>query len=225
VTGRLPELELVDAIRAAQQHAQALIGVLAGGAEHLRPRAHVSADVLAQIEHVAAVQRAADDPVVRYTRDLHRDLAYARDLAAALAGRLPAAYALVASLVASLDRDLELAADLGGDPALARTLLCRLNTDRSHARALVTDFLDLRGHAKSADRHREPGALCRHLVAGAVRVLPAAHQDRYAREYAAELWELGAQRGPRRRRFTYALRLGASCWALRRALTAQRQEV
>jgi hypothetical protein len=200
-------VNLLLAVRAAQQHARDLAAVLAGGADHLRARAHVSADALAHVRHLAPDPYARLDPVARHARDLDRDLAYARDLALALAGAVPAA----APLAARLDLDLALARALGGDPEQARELVRRLDRDRDGARRLAHDL--------RAVPHSPPGPLCRHLVSCAVRVLPGEHQARYAHEYAAELWELGVQRGARRRRLGYALRLGVSCWSLRRALS------
>lgn len=61
--------------------------------------------------------------------------------------------------------------------------------------------------------------VCRQLVAGAVRVLPAGHRARYAAEWQAELWELGQQPRRRRHQLGHAVRLLSQCVALRRGLT------
>jgi hypothetical protein len=198
------------AVRAARQHARDLASVLAAGASHLRVPAHVSAEVVAHVHHI--VLERQPDPVRRHERDLCRDLALARDLACLLAGsRTGPEGDAAAALAARLDADLELASTLGGDPDRARALVRRLDREHGEARRLAP--------GPRVGGHAGPGVVCRQVVAGAVRVLPSQHQARYAREYAAELWELSSQPGMRRRRFAYALRLGATCWSLRRALS------
>jgi hypothetical protein len=218
--------DLLDAVCAAREHIRALAAVLAGAANHMRVPAHVSADVLAHVNHLARDRHDTRDPVLEHARDLARDLGHACGLAldlVCLAGRdrhpdLAAdldrgPFSGAADLAKRLSRDLDLANALGGDPELARTLARRLDRERASARRLVHDI-------GSAGQASPPGRAYRRLVAGAVLVLPADHRARYAREYAAELWELGSQRGPRRRRLAYALHLAATCWSLRRALTA-----
>jgi hypothetical protein len=210
--GPLPA-DLLQAIGAAQAHIRQLAAVLTGTASVTGTPAHVGADVLAYVNHLARDYDDTRDPVAEPARNLARDLGYARDLAlsvARLAGAGTAADAAAHALARRLDDALALAHRIEGDPERAIVLARRLDRDGAMARRLVHDIANLTATA---------GRICRRLVTAAVWVLPPAHRARYTLEFAAELWELSSLPRRRWRQLGYALRLAATCWSMRRAIT------
>jgi hypothetical protein len=210
--GPLPA-DLLQAIGAAQAHIRQLAAVLTGAAGGTGTPAHVGADVLAYVHHLARDYDHTRDPVEEHARNLARDLGYAHDLALAvarLAGAGTAADAAARALAHRLADALALAHRIEGDPERAIALARRLDRDGAMARRLVHDIANVTATA---------GRTCRRLVAAAVWVLPQAHQVRYALEFSAELWELSSLPRRRWRQLGYALRLTATCWSTRRAIT------
>ncbi|HSV65128.1 MAG TPA: hypothetical protein VLJ59_04350 [Mycobacteriales bacterium] len=173
-----------------------------------------------------------------------RDLARVRDLARAL--DLDLAHALARAL----DLDLVLARDFAHALAhalahahdlvyahdLARAILPSWMPHYRDLATMLDNLLEVaraidRALGKSAARMGEgeqladarsglPGWVCRRLMGGAVRVLPAVHRPRYADEWCAELWELGGLPSARRHQLAHALRVVSRCVVLRRSLAA-----
>jgi hypothetical protein len=74
-----------------------------------------------------------------------------------------------------------------------------------------------------ARRPVEPSASAGRLLAAATRVLPAADQDRYSREFESELWDLAAQGASRSEQLRYGLRQAAHVAQLRDSALSPRR--
>ena len=137
-------------------------------------------------------------------RELERDLAIARDLAAAR----------------DLDRDLAGAVAL----ARARDLISIVDRTRRRARELEDAFAAASGMASPGGRSRVPMRLAGRLTAFAARLLPGPERARYSAEFRSELAEITLAGGGRRVQLAYACRtvLSAS-WRLRAALRSPRR--
>ena len=117
-----------------------------------------------------------------------------------------------------LDRDLALADDL----ALALTDARDRAVDLTRALELVYDP----GSGRASRRERDSGRvapIARHLVAAAVRLLPAGDRARYAEEFRSELWEIVHAGGRRRAQLAYAARQVMSARRLRAELRVPRR--
>ncbi|HEX8759206.1 MAG TPA: hypothetical protein VF734_04350 [Pseudonocardiaceae bacterium] len=172
------------------------------------------------VDRAGALDHAVNRALIRV---LDRVLVRAEALDRVLGLDQPSELGYALMCVHDLVRDLALARDL----ARARARGLRIDFGRvSLARGPTFDFLDLglsfvrRSAASDAiavvvDRADSlpGGRATRGLVALALRLLPAAQRPRYREEFSLELAEL-----PRPQRCSYALRVLASAWGLRKAL-------
>ncbi|GAA3136896.1 hypothetical protein GCM10010485_88430 [Streptosporangium carneum] len=177
-----------------------------------------------------ALDRALDLTRVRTldrARDLARDLTLDLDLTSVSDRAVDHALNRARLLARALDRDLT--RDLAADHA------CELDRDLGVARVLVHSLtLDLvalaAGRAQGdppapEDPREEPerpavAPSARRLVGLTVRILPAAHRERYAEELGAELWDLAAVRATRVMQVLYAAQQLSRVWRLRCELRA-----
>jgi hypothetical protein len=173
---------------------------------------------------------------------LARDRACARDLPHDLARDL----ALNLAVACDLARCLALVRDPTCDLTLARALARHLAHGllRAHTRAVHIDHLvtrplreaeylaeDLVGTlerlsaapAEKAMEHWQTSPSAEWLTGVAARLLPAVERGRYVEEWRAELWDLAAERVPRRRQVAYALRIVAGAWSTRRGILEGRR--
>jgi hypothetical protein len=165
------------------------LGLARGLASHLGA-GEVPVDALARVNALALALARADVLNADRGHDLDRVLGLSRGLVCALTA------ALNAGRARDLERAQGLALDLVGELAGVDPVAC-------WAREVV-----------AGDACSMPGRASRGLVGLAVWMLPASQRSRYRAEFGADLTELSC-----RERLGYSVRVLASAWALRWALS------